>query len=174
MPARHQMAGIVIAIALLLAGCVQSEFVTPSYTSPQQAYIDKAMASPLDVNVGKNQIEDAWGRTQAFISKYSDMKLQTVSDYSIQTFNSYRIFMYGYTATKTPTKDGFTITVDCSSAASHTHSTEERILYAVNLNAHILSYYVETGELPFPELIGRFATRRQLTAPSITPSAGEE
>jgi hypothetical protein len=144
---------IVFATAVMLSGCVHSNYVKPAYPALQQAYIEKVMASPLEVNIKKSQIEDAWGRTQAFIAKYSDLKIQTVSDYSIQTYNSYRIFMYGYTAIKTPAKDGFTITVNCISANSLSRSTREKMQDALDLNAHIFSYYVETGELPFPELI---------------------
>lgn len=163
MMVKNRMAGVAAIAATLLSGCVHTAFVKPNYSLLQQSYVDKVMACPLEVGFGKDQIQDAWGRAQAFIAKYSDMKLQVVTDYSIQTYNPERIFMFGYAATKIPTKEGFTIDVDCDSAASLSRSTKERLKSVINLNAHIFSYYVETGELPFPELICTYATRRVFT-----------
>ena len=145
----------IVMAAAIVFGCAhsRSHYVQPTYTSEQQTYVDNIMARPLEVSIAKNEITDAWGRAQSFIAKYSDLKLQVVTDYSVQTYNSYRIFMFGYSATKTPTKGGFTISVNCSSADSLNRTTREWIEKDLNLNAHILAYYVETGELPYPEMI---------------------
>ena len=157
---KTKMLAIAMATAVL-SGCAHSQYVEPSYTLNQQAYVDNIMTRSLEINIEKGKIVDAWGRAQAFISKYSDMKLQAATDYSIQTVDSPRIFMFGYSATKTPTKDGFTITVDCESANSLSGSTRKWLLNDLNLNAHILGYYVETGELPFPEMINTLAKHLQ-------------
>ena len=151
---KTRMLAIFIATAFVF-GCahVHSHYVKPIYTSEQQAYIDNIMARSLEINIERDKIADAWGRAQAFIAKYSDLKLQVATDYSIQTYNSDRIFMFGYSATKMPTKDGFTISVDCSSAYSLSRSTREWLSNDLNLNTHILRYYIETGELPYPEMI---------------------
>jgi len=154
----------VLAVAMataILSACVHSQYVKPTYTSEQQAYVDNIMARSLEVSVGKDKIADAWGRAQAFIARYSDLKLQVATDYSIQTYNSDRIFMFAYSATKTPTKDGFTILVDCSSASSLSRSTREWLSNDLDLNAHIFGYYVETGELPYPEMINTLAKHLQ-------------
>jgi len=153
---------LVVAMAVVvLAACAATQYVKPAYSSEQQAYVDSIMGRPLELNIEKAKVGDAWGRAQAFVSKYSDMKLQIATDYSIQTVDSYRIFMFGYSVTKTPTKDGFTITVDCNSANSLSGSTRDWLLKDMNLNAHILAYYIETGELPYPEMINTLSKHLQ-------------
>jgi hypothetical protein len=120
------------------------------YTPEEQAYMDKAAACSLDVVIAKSEAEDAWGRAQSFIGKFSNMKLKTVTDYVIQTYNPPKQpipIIYGYSVTKTPMGDNVHINVSCiPSNSSATHFSD--------YNAHLLAYYIKTGEL-MPHLVNK-------------------
>ena len=150
----NQLFGLlVLPLSLIQMGCVQMDEIKPTLNPAQQAYTDKVLANSLDVAVPKSQVEEAWGRTQSFIGQYSDLKLQVVTDYTISTYNSDHIYSYAYTATKILGTDPtvVTIRVSCDSWTSPYYQND--VLPKANLNAHILSDYLRTGALPFPELI---------------------
>ena len=44
----------------------------------------------LSFIVSKEDSGNAWGRAQAFVAQHSSMKIQTVSDYVVQTFKGDR------------------------------------------------------------------------------------
>ena len=48
---------------------------------PKTAYLDRAMASPAEIIVTKAKSEEAWGRAQSFIGRFSDMKIQVGTEY---------------------------------------------------------------------------------------------
>lgn len=108
-------------------------------------YVKKMKNFPLEFIIEKNDEKNAWGRAQSWIGKYSSMKLQTATDYIIQTYNPPEgELKFGYYITKTPLDKGIQITVKCICGKSFP--------YLIERNAHILSYYIKTGEI-VPELI---------------------
>ena len=134
---------IVILVMCLLAGCVTT---TSQLTPGEQTYIAKAKAFPLEFTIPKSEADEAWGRAQCFIGKYSSMKLQIVTDFVIQTYNPINHDVkYGYYVTKAPMGDKVQITVQCNVGNMFFH--DEAIT-----NAHILAYYIKTGEI-VPRLI---------------------
>ena len=132
-----------VVVVCLLAGACGPGLTgrAPAATTPEaNAYLARAMAAPLTFTVPKDKSDEAWGRVNSFIVKYSTMKVQTVSDYIIQTYNPIDNFhAWGYTANRMTQGDAVEISVTCTYAWGH-EKTATR-------NAHILALYAVTGEL---------------------------
>lgn len=68
------------------------------------------------------------------------MKIQTVSDYVIATYNpTQNELKYGYSITKTPGSDSVEIDVKCQSGNMFDGSSAVQ-------NAHLLAYFISTGK----------------------------
>jgi hypothetical protein len=151
---------IQLVLAGSLAGCVMGcEPIRPTLREPQNpgeaAYIEKINRVPLEFTVPKTQAEDVWGRAQAFVGQHSSMKIQIATDYILQTYNP-DCGEFGYYVTKTPQGDSVQIGVKGLTGilrfgATACIATEEDP--SAQRNAHILANYLQTGELPFPNLI---------------------
>jgi hypothetical protein len=146
------MGKIIVAIVGLtlsvLIGCA-TQSAAPQHRvllPEEQTYLDKVMLTPLEFVIPKTEANDAWGRAQSFISKFSGMKLQTVTEFVIQTYTptssdgeAYYSGYCGYQVTKTPMGDNIQITVQSMAGRMFTK--------LANRNAHILAHYIKTGEL---------------------------
>ena len=132
----------IIALSLLL-GCV-------TLTPAEQSYLDRVAARSSQVRITAKSERYAWGRVQSFIGQHSSMKIQTVTDFVIQTYNpSENQVDFGYTVTKTPGPKGdFELSVNCFAGNSYASGQAQR-------NAKILVDYLITGELPYPQFIAR-------------------
>ncbi len=107
----------------------------------QTAFHAKAAAQPLKFSVHKSQDEETWGRAQAFVARYSRMKMQVVTDYVIQTYTPEGAEVkYGYYINRAPVGDSLLYQVDCL------YSNELTDKKAI-ANAHYLAYYMTTAEL---------------------------
>lgn len=111
-------------------------FVEKGELEPSE--IIAALRHPLRFRVAKSQGADAWGRAQGFVAKYAGMKVQTVSDYILETYNSHD-GLFAYSVSRSPVGDEYEFTVDCLCKGG----TER----AVTRNAHLLALYIDTGEL---------------------------
>ena len=135
-----QNTSYISCILLFLFGC---SYVNTLSLSPQEkAYVSKVSQHSLEFTIPDSQVTNAWGRAQSFIGKYSYSKIKTATDYIIQTEEAGQSRPFDYNVTKTIQKDSSQITVRCS---PETPDGE--------MNAHILAYYIEFGELPYPRLI---------------------
>ncbi len=123
---------------LFVAGCV-----TPMKLNPEEkAFLEKVKTAPLEFNVSKEEVTDAWGRAQSYVGQYSSMKLQTATDFVIQTYNPVMGDAgWGYSATKTPMGKEFKISVKCLASNMFVKDLTES-------NARIFANYVKTGEMP--------------------------
>jgi len=131
-----KISAIILSI-LFLSFCISAPKMTPQ----EEAYINDVLNTPLTFTVAKDDSEETWGRIQSFVGKYSSMKLQTATDFVLQTYNpTGSVPRYGYTATKTPMGDEVEFQVDCTYCNMFTR--KEAIQ-----NAHILAYYALTGEV---------------------------
>ena len=118
----------------MIAGCA-------SFTPEQQAKLADVDKFPLEFQASKPDSVDAWGRAQSFIGRFSSMKLQITTDYVIQTYNPPDAeVMYGYSVTKTPAGEDVSFEVRCGCGNIFAAGNAVR-------NAHILAYYMKTGEL---------------------------
>ena len=70
-----------VAVIFGLTGCAAMTGITRVYTPDETAYLDRAMASPAEIIVTKAKSEEAWGRAQSFIGRFSDMKIQVGTEY---------------------------------------------------------------------------------------------
>lgn len=118
----------------MIAGCA-------SLTPEQQAKLADVDKFPLEFRASKPESVDAWGRAQSFIGRFSSMQIQIATDYAIQTYvpPDTRL-MYGYNVTKTPAGEdvSFEVQCFCGNILGTGHAVR---------NAHILAYYMKTGEL---------------------------
>ncbi len=136
-----------IAAILFFTGCAATTS-TMTLTPEEQTCLQKAKAFPLEFTIPKDQEAEAWGRAQSFLGRFSSMKLQTVTDFVIQTYNppgSLRDF--GYSVTKTPMGENVQFTVECFTGSAY---REDAVI-----NAHISAWYIATGELCSERLIMR-------------------
>jgi hypothetical protein len=134
-----------VVVIFMIGNCTTNMLL--NLTPDEQAFLDKANAFPLEFTVQNEDAEMAWGRAQSFIGRFSSMKLQTATDYVIQTYNpSSSGVAYGYHVTKTPLGKSTQFNVTCNTGN----------LFAMGdalSNAHILAYYMSTGELANPKVI---------------------
>jgi len=138
---------ILIFVLLFLIGGLS--FCTPNIqTTPrEQAYLQRALRTPLQFKVEKEKDDIVWGRINSWISRFSSMKVQVANDYMIQTYNpvGFLIPKFGYTASRIPMGDKTGFEIRCSYSGQFSENT-------ANQNAHILAHYALTGEV-IPKLI---------------------
>lgn len=129
---------IFIIIVLVLLGCSTQSLM---YLSPSESsYMERANACPLIFIIDKTEEEAAWGRAQSWLVKHSSMKIQTVTNFIIQTYTpAGRGVDYGYNIIKTLMKDEVQIEVQCGS------QNPFAVKDAKN-NAHLLAYFIKTGD----------------------------
>ena len=132
-------------VLLALSSC--ATVLTPEQT----AYIQKISGHSNSITLPKERSDEAWGKAQTFISKYSSMKIQTVSDYIIETYNSTMATNYAWSASKVLLKDSVTIDVKCWVGEDWFGGATERC----RRNEKILIDYIITSKIPYPELIAR-------------------
>jgi len=142
---------LLIAISSMLLACATTRALTPY----QQSQLDKIIYQSTTVSVPNEKFQEAWGRAQSFLARYSNMKMQTVTDYVIDTYNPLKnsggvknmFVAYGYSVSRTPSVSGTTlISVKCVSNNMFANEYAKR-------KAQILAYYIETGELIDDSLI---------------------
>jgi hypothetical protein len=137
-------------VVACFAACYKT--VTSVQLTPEQRYyVDRAMKQPLEFSLPKEQSEEAWARIQSFISQYASMKIQTATDYILETYNphSEMVPAYAYQANRTPAGDQVNFIVKCFTDAALGVGKRE-----CERNAHLLAHYAVSSELK-PELIIR-------------------
>jgi hypothetical protein len=134
---------IFAAVVCLLAGACGPGMTDrpPAATSPEaNVYLSRVMAAPLTFTVPKDKSDEAWARVNSFIAKYSTMKIQTASEYIIETYNPIDNFhAYGYTANRMTKGNEVEISVTGTWYWGQKKTATR--------NAHILALYAVTGEL---------------------------
>jgi hypothetical protein len=132
--------GLMLAVIVFLAAACT---MPPVATTPEEVnYLAKVNAQPLTFRVPAALSNDAWGRIQSWIGRFSIyLKIKTVSDYVIETEHGTLIgTMIAYSASRAPMGEQaeFTIRAWTSSLNSQVNAKQ---------NGHILAYYAATGEL---------------------------
>lgn len=127
---------------LLAAGCATTGTSKHGPLTPQEETdLARAMQTPLAFEIPSGDAQIAWGRAQVFVHKHSRMKIQTATDYVIETYNLDCSVTAGarYVARKIPGTDAARVEVDCTAC----WLDKEQVL----VNAHVFAHYVKTGEL---------------------------
>lgn len=138
---------IILSLIMLCVGCAQYMDRPPTAIGDEAIYLEKAMATPLTFSVAKEKAEEAWSRINGFIGQYSSMKIQTASQYIIQTYNPSDTIHYGYLANRAQKGDEYEFLVFCFSGGGF-----GGVKKIPNQNAHILAHYALTGEI-IPRLV---------------------
>lgn len=145
--------------ALFTFGCASNLVMkTEQLSEAQKSYLAKAMAQPLEFDSDKSKSDEIWGRATEFVANHSSMKIQIATDFLIETYNPTSTetyggteMAYGYKVSRRPIGSKVHISVTCVSTF---HAMYLKELEATrDRNAHILAYFLVTGELPFPDLI---------------------
>lgn len=145
--------------AKLVAARVDS--LDPPITASEKAELERATASGTRFSIPREAAADAWGRAQVFVQQHSSMKIQTVSEYVIETFNPAPApgQAFGYSITRSPTGDSFAFEIRCaSSPARHPYLGE---MYTKKLpsdcatNEVIAGHFIRTGELACARCIAK-------------------
>jgi len=108
-------------------------------TSEEQIYLGKVMAQPLTFIVDVKDSELKWVLAQSFIAKYSSMKIETITNYLLETYNPYQT-RFGYKVIRTPLEEGDEFCISCL----YDNPFSKNDAYQ---NAHILAYYLVTNEI---------------------------
>jgi hypothetical protein len=127
-------------VGIMAIGCA-----TPhQFTTEERGYAKRIMEQPTEFKLPKSEADDAWGRANLFLSRYSSMKLQTGTDMLLSTFNPVEIGYYGYEITRSPIKDSVMFSVGCSSFRGNPFSDERT---EADQNARAAAYYMRTSEV---------------------------
>lgn len=128
---------------MLICGCASQVQLTPE----EETYLKKVQSTPLRVSVPLDEDQQAWGRGQTFVAKYSPYRIQTSTDFVLQTYHISDRVSWSYSITRTPAKSEVIFEVSCTPTNSFYGGDYAR------RNAHILAHYIKTGELTYPRLI---------------------
>ena len=129
---------------IIIFGCVG---IKQSITPQEIKYRNKAFTYPTTFTVPTSNAEESWARAQSFVAQYSTMKIQTVTQYILQTYTPTRTMEWGYNVTRSPIGDKTQFSVQGFAGNMFDGKLANR-------NASILAYYMATGELQ-----ERFITR---------------
>lgn len=127
---------MVSAGIIVLSGCAGRQ-VSPEI----QAYDMRVMSQPTTFTVPTEKAEEAWSRAQQFIATLSNFRIQTSTEYVIQTYmmeSSWPKYGYSVTRTISGNNTNFVVKGYCTNMFSGDFA---------QYNAHALSHYMVTGEL---------------------------
>jgi hypothetical protein len=90
----------VLSVASLLAACVVPN--VPPATPEQQAWYARRNVQPTTFEVAPEDAEIAWSRAKAWLSRYSDYKLQIVDEGVLETYTpvAESAVRFGYAVTR--------------------------------------------------------------------------
>ena len=138
-----------LVVCLMLVSVVAYAGKRSALTPEQHNYITALPNIPTEFEVPKQEADDAWARAQTFIAEHSPLRIQTASDYIVETYKPMDLkALYGYRVARTPAGDAYQFKVTCVGLTRSVASN-------ARMNAHILANYIKTGNLPYPELINK-------------------
>jgi len=129
-----------IVSAGIFAGCATTSMMSFVMSQEEKDYLDKANNQPVSFSLSKNEEKEAWSRAQRFVSTYSPGPVAVVTDVIIQT-NTSRTYDYNYVVNKSESGDSVGISVKCNYFNIMNKGDADQ-------NAHILAYYMKTGDWP--------------------------
>jgi len=151
-------AALACALALTALSCASSSVFQLS--ADEQAGLRLAMDTPLTFLVPRDRSIKTWDRAQEFIDRYSTMKLRSVTDSSLVTYEtpSYTSdpspvaqgsgIRFGYSVSRASDPDGIQIHVKCTPSSTLGEKDADQ-------NAHIAAYYIKLGYIACDRCIVR-------------------
>ncbi len=129
-------------------------------SADEQSSLQLAMDTPLTFVVPRDQSLVSWDRAQEYINRYSSMKLRSVTDSVLVTYDSPTYqqvpapvesgsgIRFGYSISRSNDREGIRISVQCSSSSKLGEKDADQ-------NAHIAAYYIKTGRVACDRCIVR-------------------
>jgi hypothetical protein len=151
-------AAAAILLALVAASCASSSMFQLS--PDERAGLGLAMDTPLRLLVPRDHSLQTWDRAQEFIDRYSTMKLRSVTDSVLVTYEtapyqtdpspvaSGSAIRYGYSVSRSSDPDGIQIAVKCTPSSTLGEKDADQ-------NAHIAAYFIKTGQIACDRCIVR-------------------
>jgi hypothetical protein len=149
---RHFLARALATWLLSLAALSCASNSLFQLSEDEQALLREAMETPLTFVVPRDRSLETWDRAQDFINRYNSMKLRSVTDSVLVTYDSPTYqevpvpveagssIRYGYSVSRSSVPDGIRITVACTPSSKLGEKDADQ-------NAHIAAYTIKTGRL---------------------------
>jgi hypothetical protein len=139
---------VAVLLAITLGSCSGS-----TLTPEEKEYQERAMNHPTVFTLLKSEERQVWERAVSWIRTYSNMPLAELTPTVIKTdaAGEGRDFelSFGYEVTKKDVgEDRIEVLVKC--ATNHMFYGEQ-----ADENAHLLAYYIATGEVPSPRVVNQ-------------------
>ena len=144
-----KMKNVIRLFLLLMILTVFCSFCSRMDLTPEeQEYLSNVKRTSLKFTINEEDIVTVWWtRTQSFLGQYCHKQIVKINEEIIETEEpKNRKDGYGYIITKKNDGGKFNIKVVCITKNSMNDDFANR-------NAHILAYYMQTGELSCPDLI---------------------
>ncbi len=135
---------LVLLISLTAVSCASSF----ELTADEQSMLRDAMDTPLTFVVPRGEAIPTWDRAQEFIDRYSSMKLRSVNDSLITTYENVAMVTnpietassvrFGYTVSRARDPEGIRFQVGCTPSSKSGEKDADQ-------NAHIAAHYIKTG-----------------------------
>jgi hypothetical protein len=146
-----------ILAAGVLSCAAQSVF---QLSGDEQAALSLAMNTPLTFTVPRDRSLQTWDRAHEFVDRYNSMKLRSITDSVIVTYDSPTYVQdpspvepgssirFGYTVSRTSRADGIQIAITCTPSSKLGEKDADQ-------NAHIAAYYIMMGTIACDRCIVR-------------------
>ena len=138
-----------LLILALSAGCSSTSAVF-QLSADEQASLAQAMSGPLNFVIPREHAIDSWDRAQDFLDRYSTMKLRSVTDSLMTSYEqpvtdpnqiqSASAVRFGYSVTRSRDVDGIRYVVQCT--PSNPSGAKD-----ADQNGHLAAYYIRTGTI---------------------------
>jgi len=145
---------LVLLLSLTAVSCAS----TFELSEDEQAMLREAMDTPLTFVVPRGEAIPTWDRAQEFIDRYSSMKLRSVNDSLITTYENVGIVTnpiqpvssvrFGYTVSRARDPEGIRFQVGCTPSSTSGAKDADQ-------NAHIAAHYIITGAVACTRCIVR-------------------
>lgn len=153
--------GIHVAVPLLLlVATTLSCAGSFELSNDERTSLGLALAQPLTFTVERYRSLEAWDRVHDFVNRYSTMKLRSVTDSLVITYEAPTYtqspspvesgagIRFGYTVSRSSITEGIRIGVKCSPSSKLGEKDADQ-------NAHIAAYYISTGTIACTRCIVR-------------------
>lgn len=130
----------ILGLGLSMCSRPEPRIVYSPASPEEQAYFNKATATPLRFTAPREKNEEIWERVRVFIVRYSAVEVRTPDDFSIETFVPQWSEEFSYAASRSRRGNTVEFTVSCIHGRFGVDAPAQQ-------NAHVLAHYALTGEL---------------------------
>lgn len=140
--------GLLAAGLILFISACATTVKTNSLTPEEKVYVSKVLKTEAQFEVGKEKAEEMWSRGFKFVQANSTVRIQSASDYHLQTYNpailQNETGAIGYNLYKQIDGDKVKISIQCVYSSGIWFKYTESVC---KNNEKVLSHYMQTGEI---------------------------